>query len=106
MILCDHQIRKMLQEGRLMIDPAPDNSQIQSTAIDLHVGDDFLQWNPTLSAPGVDTHIDLDAVDLSRLRDLMWPMQSENGAIKIKPGDFILVRTLEDVCLPLKSKLA
>lgn len=106
MILCDHQISKLLLDGALIIDPTPDESQIQSTAIDLRVGDDFLRWNQAHSVSGVSTHIDLDSVDLAELRDFMTPLEPENGVIKIKPKDFVLVRTLEDVCLPLKSKLA
>ena len=106
MILCDHQIRKAIFEGHLIIKPTPDPSQIQSTAIDLRVGDDFKRWNRALSARGFGAKIDLDDVDLSQLLPLMEPLEPVNGIVAIEPGDFVLVRTLEDVCLPLKNKLA
>jgi dCTP deaminase len=106
MILCDHQIKMALRERQLIIDPMPDESQIQSTSIDLHVGDGFKRWCKSLSAKGVDASIDLDDVELTQLLQLMEDLEPVDGVVPIRPGDFVLVRTLENVCLALKSKLA
>ncbi len=41
MILCDHHIDKAIQNGNLIIDPPPESGQLQSSSLDLRVGDDF-----------------------------------------------------------------
>jgi dCTP deaminase len=107
MIYCDHQIEKALQDRRLIIDPTPEPSQFDSTSLNLRVGDDFLVWKRALQAQGTGHSIDLDNIDLSEIIDLTDPLPANpEGIVVIRPGAFVLVRTLEHITFPLKSKLA
>jgi len=107
MILCDHHIEKALRDGNLAIDPLPQSGQLQSSSLDLCVGDDFRIWNPALKAPATAHSIDLDNVEISEILDLTQPLAlNPQGLIAIDPGAFVLVRTLEHVHLPIRSKLA
>lgn len=106
MILCDYQIKAAIARRDIIITPEPDTSQYASTTLNLHVGDDFYRWSTVLSAPGFGAGIDVDTVRLSELLDLATPIEISGDFIEIKPMDFVLVRTLERVELPIKSKLA
>ncbi|MEX0712403.1 MAG: dCTP deaminase [Pirellulales bacterium] len=106
MILCDYKIKEAIEKGELVVTPAPVASQYDSTALNLRVGDDFRKWREALKAPGFDGSIDLDHVHLSELLPLTEPVEVVNGIVTIAPGDFVLVRSLERVSFPLKSKLA
>jgi deoxycytidine triphosphate deaminase len=57
MILSDREIEKAIREGRLVINPEPDPSQYDSSALDLRVGDDFRRWRNALRAPGTRHHL-------------------------------------------------
>jgi dCTP deaminase len=75
--------------------------------VNLRVGDDFRVWKPALKVKGSSHSIDVDDIDLAELIDLTDPLpMNAEGLIVIMPGAFVLVRTLEYVQLPLKSKLA
>ena len=105
MIYCDHQIEKAIRDRRLMIDPLPDPSQFDSTSLNLRVGDDFLIWKEALQAKGTAHSIDLDNIDLSEIIGLTDPLPANaDGIVVIPPGAFVLVRTLEHLTFPLKSK--
>ena len=107
MIYCDRQIEKAIRDRRLMIDPSPDPSQFDSTSLNLRVGDDFLIWKEALQAKGTAHSIDLDDIDLSEIIGLTDPLPANaDGIVVIPPGAFVLVRTLEHLTFPLKSKLA
>lgn len=106
MILCDHQIQKALDDGLLIIRPTPHPSQIDSTSVDLHVGDDFKTWREGLRAPGVTPIIDLDNIKIAELESLTEAIEPVHGVVRIEPGAFVLVRTLEEVSLPIASRLA
>lgn len=106
MILCDYQIKAAIARRELVITPEPGASQYGSTTLNLHVGDDFYRWGTVLNASGFGAEIDVDSVRLSDLLDLATPIEPSGDFIEIKPLDFVLVRTLERVELPLKSKLA
>ena len=111
MIYCDRQIEKAIRDRRLIIDPLPDPSQFDSTSLNLRlnlrVGDDFLIWKEALQAKGTAHSIDLDNIDLSEIIGLTDPLPANaDGIVVIPPGAFVLVRTLEHLTFPLKSKLA
>ena len=106
MIYCDRDIEKAIKEGRLVVDPAPEPDQFDSTSLNLRVGDDFLCWKTALGARGTTHVIDIDNIDLSELIDLTDPLPATNGMVVIPRKAFVLVRTLEHVTLPIKSKLA
>ncbi len=107
MIYCDHQIEKAIRDRRLIIDPNPEPSQFDSTSLNLRVGDDFLIWKPALQAKGTGHSIDLDHIDLSEIIGLTDPLPANpDGIVVIPPGAFVLVRTLEHITFPIKSRLA
>jgi deoxycytidine triphosphate deaminase len=64
MIYCDREIEKAIEAGRLIVDPAPEPDQFNSTSLNLRVGDDFLRWKHALRARGTAHAIDIDHIDL------------------------------------------
>ncbi|HVS40374.1 MAG TPA: dCTP deaminase, partial [Gemmataceae bacterium] len=107
MILCDHHIEKAATDGWLGIDPPLDPANLESSALNLRVGDDFRRWNEDLRAPASKHLIDIDNINLSDLIGLTIPLEPNGGGlIVIPPGGFVLVRTLEHIDLPIKGKLA
>lgn len=104
MILSDRDLKAAIRGRRLIIDPPPSPAQINSTAIDLRVGEDFIRWKD--QPESFDGHVDLDTVDLEDYTDLTEPVAPHKGQILIAPDDFVLVRTLEWVELPPQSRLA
>src|SRR5262249_4767223 len=107
MIYCDHHIQAAVKKGRILIDPLPDPDQFDPSSVDLRVGDDFYIWKGSLKASGTVHSIDLNNIELADLIDLMDPIPvNSKGYVGIPPGAFVLVRTLESVALPPKSKLA
>jgi dCTP deaminase len=108
MILSSVDIVKALRRKAIIIDPLPDETSIDSTTIDLRVGNKFLIWDKDLVAqPGVRVSIDLDNF---KYKDLAGPYLKEvgleNGKFVIRPATFYLASTFERVELPTKSKLA
>jgi dCTP deaminase len=107
LIYCDHHIEKAIRSGRLCVEPIPDASQFDSSSLNLRVGDDFRIWKPALKTKATTHSIDLDNIDLKDLIDFTDPLPpNQKGLILIEPGAFVIVRTLEYIRLPLKSKLA
>src|SRR5262245_50979826 len=107
MIYCDHHIEKAIHKGQLIVDPAPHPSQYDSSSLNLRVGDDFRVWKKSLRSQGIAHRVDLDNIYLSDIIDLTDPLKpNEDGLVVIPPEAFVLVRTLEYVCLPIRSKLA
>jgi dCTP deaminase len=54
MILPDHEIRKLLNEGKLITEPLDPEIQIQPAGIDLRLGNEFRVFKAT-SVPYIDT---------------------------------------------------
>lgn len=107
MILCDHHIQELVSDGALVIDPPPHADQYDSTSLNLRVGDDFRVWKSSLRAAGTIHSIDLDHINLADIYDLTDDLSADpTGVVAIPAGAFVLVRTLEDITLPLKSKIA
>jgi dCTP deaminase len=91
----------------MIVDPPLEPSRLESSALNLRVGDDFLTWKKGLSAKGLKSLVDVDNIDLSELIGLTDPVRPNgDGLIVIPPGGFVLVRTLEYIGLPLKGRLA
>jgi deoxycytidine triphosphate deaminase len=67
MILYDHHIHRALQNGDLILDPLLEPGQLQSSSLDLRVGDDFLIWNPALKAAATAHSVDLDNIHISEI---------------------------------------
>lgn len=109
MILSDVDIKKALRNKSLLIVPVPDESDIDTTTIDLKIGDKFLRWDEALvRQQGVQVTINLNQF---KYKDFSQPYLKEvpkehNGQFKIEPGIFYLASTHENISLPIKSKLA
>ena len=108
MILSSSDIIKALKAKQLIIDPLPDETSIDSTTIDLRVGDKFFVWNHDLVAqPGVQVSLDLDNFNYKKLaKPFLREVMPENGKFIIRPATFYLASTHEHIELPTKSKLA
>ena len=50
MILSGDDIHKALAEGRMIVEPAPGREQIDTTSIDLHMGEPLWIWDPALNS--------------------------------------------------------
>lgn len=88
-ILVDHEIRKSIAEGKLILDPY-DDSLVQPNSYDVRLSDRF-SWHDA----GEEI---IDPYDSqSVLRGLVHVVDE---SIVIKPGQFVLGATLERVCLP------
>lgn len=109
MILSDIDIKQAIKEQKLIIDPEPEDRQIDSTTIDLRVGEPFYIWDPQLvNQHGINISIDLDNFNYKNLAE---PYQKEvakdtKGRYVIEPEKFYLAPTFEKVHLPENSQLA
>jgi dCTP deaminase len=91
MILSDGTLRRLLAEGRLVVDPLSDG-QIQPASIDVRLDSTFLAFRRH-TITSIDPR-DLDA-------DLMEPVIVPEGApFILHPGEFVLGTTLERLTLP------
>ena len=107
MILSDRAIQRAIKDKQIIIDPPVDESQFDSSSLNLRVGSDFRKWKPALKAPGTEHGIELDLINLADLIDLTDELKpDQNGFIVIEPEAFVLVRTLEYLLLPVSGKLA
>lgn len=60
MILSDAGIRRALAEGDISIDPDPEPGQLQTSAVDIFLGDSFRVWDlARLATPGLTPVLDL-----------------------------------------------
>ena len=91
MILSDGTIRKLLADGKLVVEPIEDG-QIQPASVDVRLGDEFLVFrNHTCEV--IDPY--------EKPSDLMELVTVAAGsAFVLHPGEFVLGTTLETVSLP------
>ena len=91
MILSDGTIRRLLDEGRLIIDPIED-AQIQPASVDVRLGPEFLVFrNHTTEV--------IDPYD--KPADLNERVRVPDGtAFILHPGEFVLATTVEAIGLP------
>ena len=96
MILSDRDIKKHLAEGKIKITPAPDfEKQLGPCSLDLHLGDLFKVFK----------HAEYPYIDLgdhkTPIEDLMTEFRvSDNKPLILRPSDFVLAITQEDIELP------
>ena len=90
-VLSDGTIRRLVEEGRIKIDPW-DPSKIQPASVDLRLGGSFRVFNNHKVA----------AIDLRNPPDGLTEEVTiaEDEAFVIQPGEFCLARTLEWVEIP------
>lgn len=91
MILSDKDIKSSLYEGKIVVDPLfPDS--IQPASVDVHLGADFLVFDPT-------KHIAIDPKE--PIDDMMKEVSiNENTQFILHPGEFALGMTYETIGLP------
>jgi len=108
-ILSNIDIKKAIEEKRIIVEPLPEDTQYNSSALDLRLNDEFKEYNQSLvKQRGVELIIDYSEFIYGKfaqayLKDI--PKET-NGTIIIKPGVFILARTLEKVTLPMEHQIA
>ncbi len=95
MILSDKDIKKYLQEKKIIIDPAPDfEKQLGPCSLDLRLGNSFKTFKPT----------QYPYLDLNGKRDFEEVMEEiiveEGGPFILQPKEFIIAVTKENIILP------
>ncbi len=109
MILSGTDIARALKNKSLVIDPKPELAAIDSSALDLKVGEPFFTWNRALvEQQGVAVTVNLDTFKFKSLSEpfLREVQKESNGQYIIEPGQFYLSATHERVYLPIESRLA
>lgn len=109
MILSGNDIKQALEDKTLVITPKPDDAHIDTSAVDLRIGDKFYEWNPDLvDQSGVDVSVDIDDFDFKELsKDYLEAVPKlPLGQFEIKPEKFYLTSTLETIQFPTDSGLA
>lgn len=109
MILSDVDIKKALKNKSLIITPPPDETDIDTTTIDLRIGNQFFRWDEQLvRQAGVAVTLDLDHFRYKTFSKpyLTSVLSEQNGQFKILPQTFYLATTYETLSLPPASKLA
>jgi len=92
MILPDHEIRKLLREGRIVIKPLDEEVQIQSAGVDLRLGNEFRLFKST-TLPYIDTRKKPENyTDIVRI--------SDDNPFIIHPGEFVLGTVREYIKIP------
>ncbi len=104
MVLSNVDIALALKQKRFVIDPEPQAQDYQTSAVDLHLAEDFFAWDykkVEQAARGLGHEI---VIDLSRFKYLelareFLPQLSpdSDGAILLNKHDFLLATTAEKV---------
>jgi dCTP deaminase len=107
MILCDSEISAALANGLISIDPLPSQDRIQTSAVDLTLGDEFLKW----PAPNKSVYTCIDVTEDFKFADVAADYAEKiplapDGTIDIPPHTLILGMTRETIDLPIVSRLA
>lgn len=100
MRLCDKDIIKYLNDGKIKISPTPDESMVSGLTVDLRLGNKFRVFQDH-AAPYIDLSgkkPDIEAAMQSVMSDEI--AIEENQAFFLHPGELALAITLESVTLP------
>jgi len=91
MILPDHEIRKMLKEGKLKIEPLEDpDKQIQPACVDLKLGSEFKVFKHTKEA----------YIDSKNPKEYTEDHTANGEPFVLHPNEFVLGITKEKITLP------
>lgn len=93
-ILSDINIKKYLDEKKIVIDPIKDIKQIQPSSVDLRIGNKFKSFK-IITQPFIDPY---DETDLEKYMEEITI--DKNKPFIIHPGEFTLATTHEYVKLP------
>jgi dCTP deaminase len=92
-MLSDKMIRYyMTDDQALVIDPAPEESQIQPASVDLRLGREFVRYTNPLVHPGV--------VPVCVVPPPENHLARSYDETLVLPGEFVLATTLEHVTIP------
>ena len=107
MILSNADIRRMLKEGRLVLDPLPEEDQIDTTSIDLRVGDSLWVWDEE-RIRRESFRVEVDRMNFGELSEkyLVEVQKEVSGRYDIQPHTVYLASTHEKVMLPMGSRLS
>lgn len=100
MRLCDKDIIKYLNDGKIKISPTPDESMVSGLTVDLRLGNKFRVFQDH-AAPYIDLSgkkPDIEAAMQSVMSDEI--AIEEDQAFFLHPGELALAITLESVTLP------
>ena len=89
MILPDHEIRKLLKEGRISIEPMEDG-QVQAACVDLRLGSEFRVFKYTSEA----------FIDSRNPKEYTQTYCSDGKPFILHPKEFILGITKESIKVP------
>ena len=96
MLLSDGEIQLALESGELIVDPSPPSSSLQPASIDLRL-DSVIKVQKSAT-----TGITLDPIELnvnSYIRDYTDEVDISSNGYTLKPGTFIIGKTVETVGL-------
>ncbi len=92
MILPDHEIRKLLKEGKVVVKPIDEDVQIQPAGVDLRLGNEFRIFK-SAPLPYIDTRkVPENYTDAVRIED--------DKSFIIHPGEFVLGTVKEYIKIP------
>lgn len=108
MILSDGEIKHAIKTGQISISPPPEDDQYGPSSLDLHIGEEFREWDPAvLKMPGFEPVVRLSEYKHSVLTHFLREVhKQEDGTILLPPKGFVLALTREVVTLPIESRIA
>ncbi len=90
MLLPDHEIKKLLSEGKIGIDPLNPEEQIQAACVDLKLGSEFKKFKSTQEP----------FIDSKEPKEYTEDFFSDGKPVILHPGEFLLGMTKEKIKLP------
>jgi len=90
MIIPDHEIRKLLNEGRVVIEPIDQDSQIKSGCVDLSLAPEFKVFK----------HTHEPFIDSKNPKEYTQDVLAGDRPFVLHPHEFVLGITQEKVALP------
>jgi dCTP deaminase len=107
MILSDIDIKEAIKEGKIIIEPFPEETQYQTTALDLRINGEFKEYNPDLFKEDIEVTLNFLKLKFIKLKSYLRDLKPESdGSFIIKSKRFILAQTYEKISLPPESQLA
>ena len=100
MRLCDRDIIAELDNGRIKVEPRPDNEEISGVSVDLRLGDRFRVFS-SHTTPFIDLSGNREEVN-DAIEKIMGDeiLLEGDDAFFLHPGELALGITLESLCLP------
>ena len=102
MILTDREIGSAIQNGYLSVSPRPEAEAFSSTSLDLKLGRKFTTWRETGGMTISPGSVEYKYNKLAHLQET----KEDQDAFVLKPKEFVLAWTHEEVDIPLHSRLA